>query len=134
MMKSSRYFCKDCNKFFDAPKIYEERHGLDNPPYERIVTCPWCRGSNFCEFETMISKFDVAEVLLGVIVLVNKYIGDLENLYGTNFKNEELDNASGLLNELISDMFEYMDLDVQKKLFKISTKNEADQILMSLRG
>ena len=28
------YTCLDCGKTFDDPKRWEERHGLDSPPYE----------------------------------------------------------------------------------------------------
>lgn len=134
MKKSSKFFCNHCKRFFCEPKRYEEWHGLDAPPYEMVVVCSKCGSDDFSEFETDVSKFDIAEGLLCVIAFINKHVADLENLYGVNLKNEELEQAAGLLNEMLNEMFDYMDIDMQKKLFKISTKNEVEQILMCLRG
>lgn len=39
------YICKDCNKHFSEPKTIFERHGLDNPPFERTAVCPSCGSS-----------------------------------------------------------------------------------------
>lgn len=39
--------CLSCGHIFDEVEAYkwEEPHGLDNPPYERIEGCPICRGA-----------------------------------------------------------------------------------------
>lgn len=134
MKKNSRFFCNNCKRFFCEPKRYEERHNLDAPPYEVIFVCSKCGSGDFCEFETDISKFEVVEGLLRVTAFINRYVENLKNLYGINLKNEELDEASGLINEMICEMFDYMDIDVKKKLFKIRTKNDVEQILVRLRG
>lgn len=134
MKKNSKYFCNNCKRFFCEPRRYEEQHGLDAPPYEVVVVCSRCGSDDFKEFDTDISKFEVAEGLLRVTAFINKYVGNLKNLYGMNLKNEELDEASGLINEMICEMFDYMDVDIQNKLFKICTKNEVEQILTCLRG
>ena len=39
------YTCLDCGKTFDDPKRWEERHGLDSPPYEDFSGCPYCGGA-----------------------------------------------------------------------------------------
>lgn len=39
------YICLDCHKIFDDPKHYEERHGLDTPPFETWYGCPRCGGA-----------------------------------------------------------------------------------------
>lgn len=39
------YHCIDCDRDFDEPKEYEERHGLDTPPYEKFNGCPYCGGA-----------------------------------------------------------------------------------------
>lgn len=38
--------CKSCGLVFADDEIatYEEKHGLDNPPYERWGACPNCGG------------------------------------------------------------------------------------------
>ena len=39
------YTCLDCGATFDEPKRWEERHGLDTPPYEQWSGCPFCGGA-----------------------------------------------------------------------------------------
>ena len=39
------YTCLDCGKTFDEPKRWEERHGLESPPYEDFSGCPYCGGA-----------------------------------------------------------------------------------------
>jgi hypothetical protein len=43
------YICNECGLVFEEPYVYEERHGLDHPPYEKWSVCPRCRETNFCE-------------------------------------------------------------------------------------
>jgi hypothetical protein len=38
------YICLDCEKIFDFPELWTEKHGLDNPPYEEWWGCPYCGG------------------------------------------------------------------------------------------
>lgn len=44
------YTCLDCGKTFDDPKRWEERHGLDSPPYEDFSGCPYCGGAYVLSF------------------------------------------------------------------------------------
>ena len=41
------YRCKDCGNLFEEGEqaVWQERHGLDFPPYETWSGCPVCRGS-----------------------------------------------------------------------------------------
>lgn len=39
------YICVDCRRQFDEPHRYEERHGLEHGPYEKLSCCPFCGGS-----------------------------------------------------------------------------------------
>lgn len=39
------YVCRDCCNFFQWPKQYVDKHGLDEPPYERYYGCPRCGGA-----------------------------------------------------------------------------------------
>ena len=39
------YICIDCRRQFDEPHVYEERHGLEHGPYEKLSCCPFCGGS-----------------------------------------------------------------------------------------
>ena len=39
------FVCLECGLTFDEPECWEERHGLDTPPYEYLSGCPNCRGA-----------------------------------------------------------------------------------------
>ena len=41
------YRCENCGHLFEEGEqaVWEERHGLDTPPYEKWDGCPLCRGS-----------------------------------------------------------------------------------------
>lgn len=38
------FVCLECGHIFDIPMCFEEKHGLDTPPYEQIIGCPKCGG------------------------------------------------------------------------------------------
>ena len=40
------YRCKNCGNLFEEGEqaVWEEQHGLDSPPYEKLSGCPVCRG------------------------------------------------------------------------------------------
>ena len=40
------YRCESCGNLFEEGEqaVWEERHGLDSPPYETWIGCPVCRG------------------------------------------------------------------------------------------
>ena len=39
------FLCLECDGLFEEPKVYQETHGLDSPPYEEFAGCPYCGGS-----------------------------------------------------------------------------------------
>ena len=39
------YLCLDCEKVFEEPVSWTERHHLDFPPYEVRTGCPRCGGA-----------------------------------------------------------------------------------------
>ena len=39
------FVCIDCGEVFEESKHWQERHGLDTPPYEEWTGCPQCGGS-----------------------------------------------------------------------------------------
>lgn len=128
------FFCRDCGGKFDNPGSYEETHGLEYGPYECVVVCPYCGSDNFTEINIAIEKIEIAEIVVPMIQKLNKFVDGLENFYGTEIKNSDLldciDDATGL----IADMFDYMDVDLKKNLLKMKNENQADRILMKLRG
>lgn len=40
------YKCNVCGAYFEEPRIVEDNHGLEGPPYEKRVTCPRCLESD----------------------------------------------------------------------------------------
>lgn len=40
-----KYVCIECGTIFDEPIHWEERHGLDTPPYEQWNGSPCCHGA-----------------------------------------------------------------------------------------
>lgn len=131
---NSSFVCKRCKKHFKVPQFYEERHELDSPPYERVEICPYCSSGDFFEFEGMIEKTAVAEQLLPVITMINKYINSIKNVHGNGFKNEELFGGVGSLAEFVSELFYYLPAEIDRKILTVDTKKECDNILMHIRG
>ncbi len=43
------FYCKKCGCSFEAPHTSYESHGLKNPPYEKSLVCPSCKGTDFYE-------------------------------------------------------------------------------------
>lgn len=39
------FICCDCGSSFHEPVQWEERHGLDTPPYEQLSGSPCCHGA-----------------------------------------------------------------------------------------
>lgn len=39
------YVCIECGEVFDEPIHWEEKHGLDTPPYEQWSGSPCCHGA-----------------------------------------------------------------------------------------
>lgn len=39
------FICKECGNVFEEPIRWEERHGLDTPPFEQHIGCPYCQGA-----------------------------------------------------------------------------------------
>ena len=37
-----KYVCNSCGEAFDDPEEWEDSHGLDSPPYEKIIVSPCC--------------------------------------------------------------------------------------------
>lgn len=108
-MKNDRFFCKECGKFFDEVRNYEERHGLDCPPYESVAVCPYCNGDDFVEFYSSVEKYEVAEKVLAAIMYLNKYYNAAKDVFGTEAKNSNLEMALENMMELLSEAFDCFD-------------------------
>lgn len=134
LMRSERFFCKRCNRFFDELKFYDEKHGLDNPPYERVAVCPICNGGDFMKFNCFVEKIEVAEKILPVIMYLNRYINSLKDVFGGEIRNNDLFIGVEAISELIDEMFDFMDVDTQLKILKVDNERELKRILTCLKG
>lgn len=45
------YYCTDCGKRFESPKVIYERHGLKFSPFEEFLFCPHCSSDRIKETE-----------------------------------------------------------------------------------
>ena len=134
LMKNERFFCEGCHKYFDEAKFYYEKHGQDSPPYEKIAVCPICNGDNFLVFNTSVEKIDIAEKLLPAIKNFNLYIENLKNIFGDNIKNNVLFDGIEIVVELISELYDFLGVDMQRKILKMTDDKEMYKVLMYLKG
>ena len=126
--------CTDCKHEFDTADVYEEHHGLDTPPYERIAVCPKCQSTEFVEWEPCIEKIEAARTLIYALTSLNRLQDNINDVF-TGFANEELENAQGLLFDFIIELYDdFISNTVSKKIIKASTKNDAELIMLELEG
>ena len=71
------FICTDCGCIFERPKVVTERHGLGEPPYEKLEICPECGGAfvpvkrcNYCG-EVIADQF--VETANGLLFCDNCY-------------------------------------------------------------
>lgn len=43
------YYCTDCGKEFENPKVRYERHGMGEAPFEEYLYCPHCSSDSIKE-------------------------------------------------------------------------------------
>lgn len=128
------YKCEDCRKTFEYADTVKERHGLPEPPYEIIYVCPYCKSTAFSEYSPNIEKFDVAGKLLEGISDLHIFEKNLKKLLGENIKNENFDDALGVLSEFIIEMFPDISLETTKLIYSVTSDEEIDKILEGLEG
>ncbi len=133
-MINTKFICTDCNKHFCFPEIYQENHGIDSPPYERVSICPNCKSSNFIEFNAFVEKIEVAERLLDATFLFNRFINELKDIFGVNFKNENLFEAKAMLSDFICEMFDFLPQNIERKIVNVDTQKGLEEILLYLKG
>lgn len=133
-MIKKTFNCNACKKHFDAPKFYEEKHGLDTPPYERIAVCPYCYSSDFSEFDTAVYKIDVAERVLNSIAFLNKFGDDIKDIFGSSFENSDFNEGLGLLTEYIDEMFDFITVQKSREILNLRSQNDIEKVLLYLKG
>ena len=45
------YLCLQCGGLFEIPYKYKEKHGFNNPPYEEVNCCPYCKADYIQTFK-----------------------------------------------------------------------------------
>lgn len=71
------YQCKDCNSFFDNPKLYTETHSFISLPYEKWTGCPSCSGA----YREIIECDECGEYKIGEYIKTNRGICICESCY-----------------------------------------------------
>lgn len=127
---SERFFCRECNRFFDNPHYYEETHGLDSPPYERVSICPYCESDDFVGFDVFIEKYEVAEKLLPAVMKLNIFISSLKDVFGLANMSSDLDDAQGELIDMLCDAFDCFEYDFRDELLDMCTEYDLEKVMM----
>ena len=133
-MRNENFFCKGCNRLFDTPEIYDEKHGLDSPPYERVAVCPHCKSGDFRLFDTFVEKIDVVEKVLRAIAALNRYRDSLKDIFGPDCDNPDFCEGFGEITELISELFDFIPNEIEKRILKAHSEKEIERILSYLKG
>lgn len=134
VMMRKTYRCNVCNKKFENPKFYEEKHGLDSPPYERVAVCPHCKSGDFRLFDTFVEKIDVVEKVLRAIAALNRYRDSLKDIFGPDCDNPDFCEGFGEITELISELFDFIPIEIEKRILNAHSEKEIERILSYLKG
>jgi hypothetical protein len=127
--------CLSCGETFIDPEIYEETHGLDCGPYERVAVCPNCASTNFSEWEPNVEKIEVAQVLVNVAAALNRLQNSIADVFGASFKNEDLEHARDISIEFVEEIYdEFMPLAVSNAMRIATSTNDVNKILLNLEG
>lgn len=123
------YKCMICNRNFNNPQSYREDHG------ETVAICPHCRSSEFQKWNAKIEKDEVAQTVLNVIAALNRLQNNIADVFGNNFKNEDLEFAQELCAEFIEEMYdEFISLSTSNVMRKVTSTTEVNRVLMRLEG
>ena len=87
---SRMYKCADCLKSFSEPEYFEERHGLDTPPYERFACCPGCKSTDLmiddlCDEESALKSVRIAAFERCSVAERIREIAEYNRRNGTNY-------------------------------------------------
>ncbi len=133
-MLADSFRCNDCNAFFKNADFYDEKHGLNNPPFEKIPICPRCKSSNFTSFNLKMDKFDICEKLLPAIARINAGISQIKDVFGQKSNNENIEDGVAMLIQLLSEMFDFLSVDIERKIFACITEKDVERLFYYLKG
>ena len=129
------YRCHKCGKEFTVPKTYNENHGLDLPPYEPVPICPHCSSTEFAKWELNIEKSEVARTLVNIVAALNRLQNNIADVFGNNFKNEDLEYAQEISAEFVEEMYdEFIPPAVSNAIRQATSTFEVDRIMLRLEG
>ena len=123
------YRCLTCGREFDDAKIIKEPHG------EEHGVCPHCSSSEFGKWKPNIEKSEVARTIVNVIAALNRLQNNIADVFGNNFKNEDLEYAQEILAEFIEEMYdEFIPLAVSNAIRRATSSLDVDRIILKLKG
>lgn len=126
--------CHDCNETFGEPKFYEESHGLDAPPYERVAICPHCESTEFDEWQPNIEKIEAARTLVNMLAALNRLKNSIEDVFGKCIENEDLEFATQLGVEFIEEMYDgFITSKTVDDLYDITTSYDVERIMLQIK-
>lgn len=121
------YKCLECGHIFDDGEqaVWEERHGLDTPPYEQRSGCPLCEGSyeetvrcDICGSEHL------ADELNGGVCdeCIDQCRKDFKVCYAVSFgETEEIK-----INALLASLFDVSDIEQILKEYILAKRKDVD--------
>ncbi len=66
--------CLECGELFKEPLEYEETHGLDTPPYEKMYVCPKCKGHGYSPLiKDTVSRREILDKLVDIMQALNEF-------------------------------------------------------------
>ena len=120
--------CTECGEEFYTPEYYEETHGLDCGPYERVGVCPKCESTDYKEWDDKVEKIEVADLLLKILAALNCLKNSISDVFG-DFKNEELEYAREICAEYVEEMYdEFIPRRISEMMREIVNSSDAEQI------
>ena len=123
------YRCFKCGKEFTTPNSYREEHG------EAIAICPHCSSTEFAKWEPNIEKSEVARTLVNIVTALNRLQNNIADVFGNNFKNEDLEYAQEISEEFIAEMYdEFLPSDVTNAILRATSSLDVDRIMLRLEG
>ena len=99
-----------------------------------MAICPECNGDDYFKFDCFIEKQEVAERLLPIIMKLNRLYESLTAVFGNKILNRDLSDSLEMAVELIVEMFDFLDIDLQKRILKMDNDAEMEKIFMYLKG
>jgi len=132
-MSKKIYRCLDCEKFFNNAVASREYHSRDDFA-EVVALCPHCSSSNFEVFKPEVPKIDIAERLLLSVKELHILKNSIKGVFGGNFENRALEEATGNLTELFFELFPFTDSRTDMAVLSVTTDREISAIMEKIGG